>query len=91
MELYTSVYRGQNDWYFTGSGMADIRFASTGNRNMRAEAAIEFYPIDLSGGSSVAAVPAVSLKRLWFKANFPQWRLTAGKTKLAWGNGSIFK
>ena len=90
MELYSSVYRGKNDWYFTGTGLADIRFASTGNRNMRAEAAVEFYPVDLSGGSSVADVPALSLKRLWFKANFPQWRLTAGKTKLAWGNGFVF-
>ena len=90
MELYSTAYRGQNDWYFTGTGKADIRVASTGNRNMRAEAAVEFYPVDLSGGSSVADVPAMSLKRLWFKANFPEWRLTAGKTKLAWGNGFVF-
>ena len=91
LELYNTVYRGKDDsWYYTGSGMADIRLGSTGNRNMRAEVAVEFYPVDLSGGSSVAAVPVLNLKRLWFKANFPSWRLTAGKTKVAWGNGFVF-
>ena len=90
MELSASAYRGRNNWYFTGNGMADIRFASIGNDNMRAEAAVEFYPVDLSGGSSLAAVPSLNLKRLWMKAGFPNWRLTAGKTKVAWGNGMVF-
>lgn len=90
MELYTTAYRGQDDWYFSGTGMADIRFASTGNRNMRAEAAIEFYPIDVLGGPIPDEIPLLTLKRLWFKANFPKWRLTAGKTKMGWGNGSVF-
>ncbi len=90
MELFTTVYRGQTDWYFTGSGMADLRFAAIGNRDIRGEAAVEFHPVDLSGGGSVSGVPTASLKRLWFKANFPNWRLTAGKTKLGWGNGFVF-
>jgi len=91
LEFYNSAYRGRdNQWYYRGSGMADIRFASVGNTKMRAEAALEFYPVDLSGGSSIASVPLVSLKRFWIKANFPSWRLTAGKTKLAWGNGYVF-
>ncbi len=91
LELYNSVYRGRYDnWYYTGTGKADMRIASTGNTNMRAEVSVEFYPVDLSGGSSVAGVPALNLKRLWFKANFPNWRLTAGKTKVAWGNGLVF-
>jgi len=91
LEFYNSAYRGRdNNWYYRGSGMADIRFASAGNTKMRAEAAVEFYPADLSGGSSVVSVPALNLKRFWIKANFPSWRLTAGKTKLAWGNGYVF-
>jgi len=91
LEFYNTVYRGRNNsWYYRGSGMADIRFASVGNKNMRAQAAVEFYPVDLSGGSSIASVPALNLKRFWIKANFPSWRLTAGKTKLAWGNGYVF-
>jgi len=90
LEFYTSVYRGRDDWYFTGTGMADIRLGSIGNSNMRAEAAIEFYPYDMSGGSSISSVPAVNLKRMWMKANFPSWRLTVGKTKVAWGNGVVF-
>ncbi len=91
LEFYNTVYRGRdNSWYYRGSGMADIRFSSTGNTNMKAEAAVEFYPVDLSGGSSVASVPALNLKRFWIKASFPSWRLTAGKTKLAWGSGYVF-
>ena len=90
MELYAAAYRGRSDWFFAGTGLADLRFASSGNANMRAEAAVEFMPVDLSGGRASAAVPAVSLKRLWFKAQFPAWRLTAGKTKVAWGNGFVF-
>ena len=90
MELSAAAYKGRSDWYFAGTGMADIRLASAGNANMRAEAALEFRSVDLSGGTSSISVPAVSLKRLWFKANFPSWRLTAGKTKVAWGNGFVF-
>jgi hypothetical protein len=91
LEFFNTTYRGRdNTWFYVGNGTADIRFASVGNDNMRAEAAVEFYPLDLSGGSSVTGVPAVSLKRLWIKANFPSWRLTAGKTKVAWGNGIVF-
>ncbi len=83
MELYNSVYRALDDnWYYSGSGLADMRIGSVGNRNMRAEVALEFFPD--------AAAPALNLKRMWFKANFPSWRLTAGKTKVAWGNGSVF-
>lgn len=91
MEFFNTIYRGRdNSWFYVGSGTADIRLASVGSDNMRAEAAVEFYPLDLSGGSSTTGVPAVSLKRLWIKANFPSWRLTAGKTKVAWGNGIVF-
>ena len=91
LEFYNTVYRGRdNSWYYLGSGMADIRFSSTGNTNMKAEAAVEFYPVDLSGGSSLASVPTLNLKRFWIKANFPSWRLTAGKTRLAWGSGYVF-
>ena len=91
LELYTSAFRGQNNtWYFTGTGKADLRFESLGNSNMRAQAALEFYPFDVTGAPMGISVPAVQLDRFWIKAKFPGWRLTAGKTKLAWGNGSIF-
>ena len=83
MEFSNTVYRALDDnWYYVGSGLADMRIASVGNDNMRAEVALEFYPD--------AASPELNLKRMWFKANFPSWRLTAGKTKVAWGNGSVF-
>ena len=91
LEFYNNTYRGRNNkWYYRGSGMADIRFDSKGTKNIRSEAALEFYPADLSGGSSVYSAPSVNLKRFWIKANFPSWRLTAGKTKLAWGSGYVF-
>lgn len=91
LELYNTAYRGRNDsWYYTGNGKADIRFGSVGNDNMRAEASVEFYPVDLTGGTPISSTPAMTLKRLWIKANFPGWRLTAGKTKLPWGNGYVY-
>ncbi|OQX29611.1 MAG: hypothetical protein B0D92_02785 [Spirochaeta sp. LUC14_002_19_P3] len=90
MELYNSAYRGRGEgWYYGLSGLADLRFVSAGNKNMKAQAALEFSPRDVSSGLEESA-PMVSLKRLWFKANFPSWRLTAGKTKVAWGNGFVY-
>lgn len=91
LELYNTVYRGlDGNWYYTGTGKADTRFESIGNKNMRAQVAVEFYPVDVTGGSPIAGTPIIDLKRMWFKASFPNWRLTAGKTKLAWGNGFVF-
>jgi len=93
MELAATAYRGKSrTWYFVGGGRADVRLASVGNDAIKAEAAVEFYPLDITGAESSveAETPAVDLKRLWLKANFPSWRLTAGKTKLAWGNGFVF-
>ena len=90
LQLYNTVYRGKGTtWYYGATGLADLRFASTGNKNMKAQVAVEFLPKDIAGGGGSSA-PAVSLKRLWIKANFPSWRLTAGKTKVAWGNGFVF-
>jgi len=91
MEFYNTVYRSRNSsWYYFGSGLADIRLDAISNTNMKAQVALEFSPVDLSGATSVSSIPVVVLKRFWIKSSFPSWRLTLGKTKLAWGNGYVF-
>lgn len=89
LELYNNVYRGKGTtWYYAGSGLADIRFNSTETKNVKAQVSLEFFPQDLTGGA--VSAPLFFLKRMWLKVNFPSWRLTAGKTKVAWGNGFVF-
>ncbi len=90
LHLYNTIYRGKaNTWYYGANGLADLRFSLVGNKRIKAQTALEFFQQDISGRSGESA-PVVALKRLWIKANFPSWRLTIGKTKVAWGNGFVF-
>ena len=90
MQLYSSIYKSKNNvWRHTPIGLADLRFAPSGNKNLKAQMAVEYVPQDISGSGDIST-PGINLKRLWVKARFPNWRLTAGKTKVAWGNGFIF-
>ncbi|RLW68327.1 MAG: hypothetical protein B6D68_03855 [spirochete symbiont of Stewartia floridana] len=90
LHLYNTIYRGRaNTWYYGANGLADLRFSLVGNKRIKAQTALEFFQQDISGRSE-ESTPTVSLKRLWVKADFPSWRLTVGKTKVAWGNGFVF-
>ena len=89
LELYNTVYRGKNAGFYGASGLADVRFFSTGKNPVKAEVAVNFFSQDLAASGGISE-PRIALKRLWIKVNFPSWRLTSGKTRLAWGNGFVF-
>lgn len=90
LEINNGIYRGRGtQWFYGATGLADLRVFSSGKSSVKAEAALEFFPRErvASGGGSESRL---TLKRLWIKVNFPSWRLTAGKTRVAWGNGVVF-
>jgi len=89
MELYNTIYRGEDSWNYLGSGKADLTIRSPRDPHILGLAELEFYPVDLYG-DAVETAPAVSVKKAYIRARFPGFRLTLGKTRLAWGQGSVF-
>ena len=65
-----------------GGGSAKLDLVATGNRDVRGQLTL------------VANVPAatagVQVERAFVRARLPGFRLTAGKTRLAWGRGRFF-
>lgn len=89
MELYNTVLRTRDlsfdpYWAYGLSGKGGLSFQSGGNRNVRAELAFDFNYPDSPG------VPAITLQKAYVKSRFPSFRLTVGKTRLAWGDGFVF-
>ncbi|NCB02209.1 MAG: hypothetical protein EOM67_08600 [Spirochaetia bacterium] len=73
----------------TGSDIAqsgNILFGlnSTGYKNVKADVGVNV------GFYSLTTIPTISLDRLTIKARFPSFRVTLGKTRLDWGEGSLF-
>ena len=62
-------------------GSARLDLVATGNRDVRGR---------LSLRADAAPVPAVEVERAFLRARLPGFRLTAGKTRLAWGRGRFF-
>jgi hypothetical protein len=89
LEFYNTVFRGEDEWHFAPNGKAALSFRSAKNSNVQGHTEIEFYPMDLYG-SAAAAVPALFVKRAYVRTRFPGFRMTLGKTRLAWGQGSVF-
>lgn len=75
---------GDPYWAFGMAGTAGLSVKSSGNANVRAEVAVDFNFPDLSG------IPVITLDKAYVKAKFPSFRLTAGKTRLGWGDGFVF-
>ncbi|MDE0220132.1 MAG: hypothetical protein OXJ90_12780 [Spirochaetaceae bacterium] len=80
-------------------GSARLDLAATGNRNvrgqlsLRAELRQEAGDDDaaMSGGKVAGGkVAGVEVERAFLRARLPGFRLTAGKTRLAWGQGRFF-
>ncbi|MBI9098505.1 MAG: hypothetical protein JEY91_08495 [Spirochaetaceae bacterium] len=89
MELYNTVMHtrdlvGDSFWAYGMAGKGALSFKSTGNRNVRADLAVDFNYPDLSG------IPVLTLQKAYVKAKFPVFRLTVGKTRLGWGDGFVF-
>ena len=89
LEFYNAIYRGEDEWHFTPSGKAALSFRSSKNNNVQGQTEIEFYPMDLYG-TAMSDVPALFVKRAYVRTRFPGFRMTLGKTRLAWGQGTVF-
>lgn len=80
-------------------GGARLDLAATGNRNVRGQLSLRAELRQEAGddgaavsGGTVASgtVVGVEVERAFLRARLPGFRLTAGKTRLAWGQGRFF-
>lgn len=74
-------------WLSTGSSA--FSFKSSGNRNVKADLAFSFIFPEQTIATEVT-MPLISLDKAYVKARFPEFRITAGKTRLGWGEGFVF-
>ena len=83
--LPTVVYKAKSDtWTELMNADLSVSLASKREGNVRGEVVLK--------GNSL--IPATSfddiVQKAYFKARFPSFRLTAGKTRLSWGDGMLF-
>ncbi|NCN04018.1 MAG: hypothetical protein GW949_00130 [Spirochaetales bacterium] len=71
-------------WNFAPGGLAELVVTSRGNSQVRGEVRLGVIPI--------GPTATVDLSRAWFKFRVPEPGLvvTAGKTRLGWGEGLVF-
>ena len=71
-------------WNFAPGGLAELVVTSRGNSQVRGEVRLGVIPIGTTA--------TVDLSRAWFKFRIPEPGLvvTAGKTRLGWGEGLVF-
>ncbi len=89
LEFYNTVYRGEDEFFFLPTGKASLSFRAPRSSDVYGHTELEFYPMDLYGGNP-AEVPVLDIKRAYVRARFPGFRMTLGKTRLSWGQGSVF-
>jgi hypothetical protein len=89
MELYNTIYRGEDEWYYLGSGNAALTFRSARDPHVIGQTEIECYPLDMTN-APVSSVPTLQVKKAYVKTRLPGFKLTLGKTRLAWGEGVVF-
>ncbi len=95
--LFNSVLRTRDaanelKWAAAVSGTAQLAYKSSGNKNVKSEISLGLnYPNPLFAGTGQEYIyPLLSLDKAYIKARFPEFRLTAGKTRLSWGDGFVF-
>ena len=89
LELYNSIYRMEDNFYMAGYGTAGLTFKSIGNRNVKGYIEIDFDPDNPAGDYSYEK-PVLELKKAYIKARMLDHRLTVGKTRTTWGEGTVF-
>ena len=89
MELYNTVYRGEEEWHYLGTGSASLGLISPRDPNVNGQVELEFYPSDLYGTES-GEQDDFYLRKAYVKTRFPGLKLTVGKNRLAWGQGMVF-
>ncbi|WP_422477846.1 hypothetical protein [Pleomorphochaeta sp. DL1XJH-081] len=71
--------------YMMGSQLG-ISFKSPNSSNVRGDVAISM--VDSYSGTSWD--PQFSIDRAYLRVRFPKFRITAGKTRIGWGDGAMF-
>lgn len=94
LSLCNSVARSidstETVWLDIPSGAAEISYASTGNANVKSAVSFSLNYPNIQAPASPYAFPLLTVDKLYVKARFPEFRLTAGKTRLSWGDGFLF-
>ena len=80
---------GDQYWGYGVSGTAGISFKSSGSGNTKGDLSFDFNLPEMEVIPGAEA-PVITLRRAYVKARFPGFRLTAGKTRLGWGDGFVF-
>ncbi len=75
-------------------GSSRLDLAATGNRNVRGQLSLRAELRQEAGDDGAAmsggTVAGVAVERAFLRARLPGFRLTAGKTRLTWGQGRFF-
>ena len=80
----------------SSGGTAQFDLAAIGNRNVRGQLSIiadlhrPTAALATTGAASDHLTTSLAVKRAFIRARLPDFRLTAGKTRLAWGRGRFF-
>ncbi|MDY0288751.1 MAG: hypothetical protein RBR15_08005 [Sphaerochaeta sp.] len=83
--LPTIQYQAKDDtWTDTMVADLSVSLASKREGNVRGEVVLQ--------GNSLNPTPSFDsiVQKAYFKARFPSFRLTGGKTRLSWGDGMLF-
>lgn len=80
-----SINDDPDTWSTKTAGISELNVASTGNSNVKAEVSLQ-----LTIAEQTVPIPVFQVPDAWIKARFPSFRITAGKTRLSWGDGFFF-
>ena len=85
--LPTATYTAKNDtWTEIINANLSVSLASKREGNIRGEVVLKANTHPLTSIKTFDDV----IHKAYFKARFPSFRLTAGKTRLSWGDGMLF-
>lgn len=71
---------------YTMAGKASVSFKSPNEGNVRGDVALSIVDMYVSDNW----IPVVQIDRAYLRVRFPSFRLTAGKTRVGWGDGMLF-
>ncbi|MDC7231111.1 MAG: hypothetical protein PQJ48_12425 [Sphaerochaetaceae bacterium] len=92
MQLLSAISYTPNtsQWNETMAPALSLSISSGRSGNVRGEVVLKTPNPYLLTSSSAPAIYEEILHKAYFKARFPSFRLTAGKTRLSWGDGMLF-
>jgi hypothetical protein len=71
---------------YTMAGEASVSFKSPNEGNVRGDVALSIVDMYVTNNW----FPIVQIDRAYLRVRFPSFRLTAGKTRVGWGDGMLF-